>query len=61
MAYNYWIALWVGNAAIAVAFAGYLSVFWPALHGNPKLSFLVSAGAVWFMTLINIIGVRRAE
>lgn len=60
MAYNYWIALWVGTSAIAVAFAGYLSVFWPALHGNAKLSFLVSAGAVWFMTIINIISVRRA-
>jgi APA family basic amino acid/polyamine antiporter len=24
----YWIAAWVGNAAIAVAFAGYLAVFW---------------------------------
>lgn len=60
MAYNYWIALWVGTAAIAVAFAGYLSVFWPALHSNPKLSFLVSVSAVWLITIINIIGVRSA-
>src|SRR5579872_4304439 len=28
-AYNYWIGLWIGNAAIVVAFVGYLSVFWP--------------------------------
>ena len=27
-AWAYWIAAWVGNAAIAVAFAGYLGVFW---------------------------------
>lgn len=60
MAYNYWIALWVGNAAIAVAFAGYLGFFIPALHNNPTLSFLVSAGSVWFMTIVNIIGVRHA-
>lgn len=60
MAYNYWIALWVGNAAIAVAFAGYLGVFIPALHNNPTLSFLVSAGSIWFMTIVNIIGVRHA-
>lgn len=26
-AYSYWIAAWVGNAAIAIAFTGYLSVF----------------------------------
>jgi APA family basic amino acid/polyamine antiporter len=60
MAYNYWIALWVGNAAIAVAFTGYLGVFWHALNNNPLLSFFVSAGTVWLMTLINIIGVRQA-
>ena len=26
-AWGYWINIWVGNAAIAVAFAGYLAVF----------------------------------
>lgn len=60
MAYNYWIALWVGNAAIAVAFAGYLAVFIHPLQNNPYLAFLASAGAVWFMTIINVIGVRHA-
>lgn len=60
MAYNYWIALWVGNAAIAVAFTGYLGFFIPALHGNAFLSFLVSASMVWLMTIVNIIGVRHA-
>jgi APA family basic amino acid/polyamine antiporter len=60
MAYNYWIALWVGNAAIAVAFTGYLGVFFHPLQNNPILSFFVSAGAVWLMTIINAIGVRHA-
>ncbi len=60
MAYNYWIALWVGNAAIAVAFAGYLGVFWPALSTNHHYAFFVSAGAVWLMTLINVLGIHRA-
>lgn len=61
MAYNYWIALWVGNAAIAVAFSGYLGgVFFPLLKTNHWLAFLFSAGAVWVMTLINIIGIRTA-
>jgi len=60
MAYNYWIALWVGNAAIAVAFAGYLGFFFPVLKNNTHLSFLVSVGAVWLMTIINLVGVRRA-
>jgi len=60
MAYNYWIALWVGNAAIAVAFTGYLGFFWPGLSKNPLWAFFVSAGTVWVLTIINIIGVRQA-
>lgn len=60
MAYNYWIALWVGNAAIAVAFVGYLGVFWPAINTNPELAFVVSAGSVWLMTLVNVMGIRHA-
>lgn len=60
VAYNYWIALWVGNAGIAVAFTGYLSVFWPALNGNPVLTFIVSASLVWILTIINILGIKRA-
>ena len=60
VAYNYWIALWIGNAAIVVAFIGYLSVFWPALNHDPRLAFTVSVATVWLVTLINIVGVKHA-
>ena len=60
VAYNYWIYMWVGNAAIAVAFTGYLSTFWPTLADNNFLSFCVAAGVVWLFTLVNIIGVHVA-
>lgn len=60
VAYNYWITLWVGGSAIAVAFASYLGFFWPLLLSNHLAAFFVSAGAVWVMTIINIIGVRHA-
>lgn len=60
MAYNYWIALCVGNAAIAVAFSGYLSFFWKDLATNHVLTFMVTVGLVWLLTIINIVGVRRA-
>ena len=30
-AWGYWIAAWVGNAAIATAFVGYVTVIWPDL------------------------------
>lgn len=60
MAYNYWIALWVGNAAIAVALTGYLSFFFPVLAKNAVLACGVSIGLVWLMTFINLLGVRHA-
>src|SRR5476649_2166546 len=46
VAYNYWIAIWVGNAAVSVALAGYLGIFFPSLNEHalsydPWVSFLV--------------------
>lgn len=60
VAYNYWIYMWVGNAAIAVAFTGYLATFFPELAHNDMMAFLVTAGVVWFFTIVNIIGVHLA-
>lgn len=60
VAYNYWIAIWVGNAAIVVAFIGYLSVFWPGLIGRHDLAFVVSLAVIWFLTAVNILSVRQA-
>ncbi len=60
VAYNYWIALWVGNAAIVVTLVSYLSVFWPQLDTKPWVSFVVSLSFIWLITLINIIGVKEA-
>ena len=57
-AWGYWINIWVGNAAIAVAFAGYLAVFWPAVGTNPLLGALVALAAIWLLTGINTLGVR---
>jgi basic amino acid/polyamine antiporter, APA family len=59
VAYNYWIALWVGNAAIVVTLVSYLTVFWPQLS-HPWLSFCVCLGFVWLTTFINILGVKEA-
>ncbi|GAB4392778.1 MAG: amino acid permease [Gammaproteobacteria bacterium] len=59
IAYNYWIALWVGNAAIVVAFTGYMSVFFPQLHDH-YIACYTSISVVWLLTVVNIIGVRQA-
>jgi APA family basic amino acid/polyamine antiporter len=58
-AWSYWIALWVGNAAIATAFAAYLSVFW-ADASSPRTATTLAIALVWTMTLVNLAGVRQA-
>lgn len=60
VAYNYWIALWIGNAAITVALIGYLAFFFPILNQNPMAALLASLSVLWLVTIINIIGVREA-
>src|SRR6266581_4080518 len=58
-AWAYWIAAWVGNAAIAVAFAGYLGVFWGTVNTANWVAALVAIAAIWFFTLVNIVGARE--
>ncbi|HEX2355511.1 MAG TPA: amino acid permease [Micromonosporaceae bacterium] len=60
-AWGYWIAAWVGNAAIAVAFVSYLGYFeaFDALNDNRILAALVAVGAIWLLTFVNALGVRQ--
>lgn len=58
-AYNYWIAVWVGNAAIVIAMVGYLAVFWPILH-SAMATCITSIAFIWLLTLVNIHGIRSA-
>ena len=37
-AWGYWIAAWAGNAAIAVIFVSYATVFWPGLGDQQRCS-----------------------
>ncbi|MDH4117376.1 MAG: amino acid permease [Acidimicrobiia bacterium] len=59
-AWGYWIAVWAGNAAIAVAFAGYLGVFFPAISDEPWLAAVTALGAIWVLTWVNAVGVRQS-
>ena len=59
-AWGYWIAAWAGNAAIAVAFVGYATVFWGDLGDKNLLAALVGIGVIWFITAINILGARQS-
>jgi APA family basic amino acid/polyamine antiporter len=59
-AWGYWIAVWAGNAAIAVAFVGYLAVFWPAVGTHELLGALVGIGVIWLLTATNVLGARES-
>ena len=58
-AWGYWIAAWVGNAAIATAFVGYTTVVWPGLGESQLAMALLAVGAIWLLTFVNILGVRE--
>jgi APA family basic amino acid/polyamine antiporter len=57
-AWGYWIAAWAGNAAIAVAFVGYLAFFFPVLSETAIYGALAGIGVIWLLTLVNVLGVR---
>lgn len=60
IAWGYWIAVWVGNAAIAVALVSYLGGVIPVLNQQLWLSGLVAIGLIWLVTWINVMGVKHA-
>lgn len=60
IAWGYWIALWSGNAAVAVAFSGYVGFLFPAIATDPLAGLATGLGAIWLLTWINIRGVNEA-
>lgn len=59
-AYCYWVYAWIGNAAIAVAFAGYLSHFFPVLATDPSMRLGIMLATVWALTGLSMIGLWYA-
>jgi len=53
----YWLSCWIGNIAIAVAAIGYLAHFVPVLS-LPLPAALGTAGCIWLLTALNILGPR---
>lgn len=60
IAWGYWIALWTGNAAVAVALVGYLGFLFPVIAEVPMYGLATALVAIWSLTLINIRGVEEA-
>jgi APA family basic amino acid/polyamine antiporter len=60
-AWGFWATYWTGVPAVAIAFAGYLTVFFPALADNPVGQALSALALIWILTLINIRGVKESS
>lgn len=58
--WGYWISMVAGNAAIATALVGYLTVFFPVLDSEPMFATGVALAAIWLLVLINVLGVKEA-
>jgi len=60
VAWGYWISVWAANAAIAIAFVGYLDPFIPSVVRHPASAALLAIIALWLLTAVNALGVRSA-
>ena len=60
IAWSYWISIWSGMAAIAVAFAGSVGALVPAVAASPALGAACALGAIWLCAAANIAGLREA-
>ncbi len=58
--WGYWISTWCTNAALAIAFVGYLDPFVPSLVRTKDSAAVLAIAAIWVFTLINARGVRAA-
>ncbi|MGI9491937.1 MAG: amino acid permease [Geminicoccaceae bacterium] len=60
IAWGYWIALWAGNAAVAVAFSGYMAFLFPIIAESQIAGLAAALCAIWFLTWVNARGVHEA-
>ncbi len=59
VAWSYWVCVWVGNAALAVAFAGSLGAVFPGLVATPARGALCAFAALAATTATNLVGLRE--
>lgn len=59
-AWLYWTGAWIGNAAIITVVASYSATLIPIINQNGTIAFLYTSGILWFFTIVNILGTRKA-
>jgi APA family basic amino acid/polyamine antiporter len=57
-AWSYWITAWAGNAAIVVAWVGYVEVFWNTGHAK-VWSIAIALVGLWLPAAVNLSGIRN--
>ncbi len=60
VAWGYWVAYWISIPAIAIAFVGYLGVFFPVLKISIMGQALSALALIWGLTLINMKSLKDA-
>jgi APA family basic amino acid/polyamine antiporter len=59
MAWGYWMAVWVGNAAIAIAAVAYLAELLPWIKHTVGAPMIAACVLIWVLTYLNWRGVRQ--
>jgi APA family basic amino acid/polyamine antiporter len=60
VAWSYWVLIWAGNAAVALAVVSALSLVFPTLTATPGLSGVAALAITWSLIAVNIRGVALA-
>ncbi|MFT6267402.1 MAG: APA family basic amino acid/polyamine antiporter [Alphaproteobacteria bacterium] len=60
IAWGYWISILAAVAVGAIAVAGYLSFFIPAISANPIIFATIAIAFIWLITAINMTGIKAA-
>jgi len=60
VAWSYWISCWTVVATLAVAAISNMSILMPWLGEAGAAPAWIAIGCIWFFTLVNLAGVRRA-
>lgn len=58
VSWSYWISLWIGNAAIAIAAISYLGVFAPDWAATTGAAPIAACVLIWLLTGLNLMGAR---
>lgn len=59
MAWGYWMGMWVGNAAIAIATVAYLAELVPWIKNTRGGPAIASCAIIWLLTYVNWRGARQ--